>query len=80
MLPPALVQSINEDHRTTDAVLRSDPKPKKEMFSHRDDVSLRTLWAIRCAVATRSSGSSRASHLRSVRGSLTVRMNRRVRD
>jgi ketosteroid isomerase-like protein len=40
MLPPDLVEVIDEDHRANDALVRGDPEPKKMMFSHREDVSL----------------------------------------
>jgi ketosteroid isomerase-like protein len=40
MLPPELVEAIEEDHRALDALLRGDAEPKKKMFSHRQDISL----------------------------------------
>ena len=40
MLPPELIETIEEDHRALDALLRGDAEPKKKMFSHRPDVSL----------------------------------------
>jgi ketosteroid isomerase-like protein len=40
MLPPDLVEAIEEDHRATDALLRGDAEPKKRMFSRQEDVSL----------------------------------------
>jgi ketosteroid isomerase-like protein len=35
-----LEQIVEEDHRATDALVRGDPEPKKNMFSQRDDVTL----------------------------------------
>lgn len=40
MLPPDLVEAIEEDHRALDALLRGDAEPKKKMFSHRHHISL----------------------------------------
>jgi ketosteroid isomerase-like protein len=40
MLPPDLVEAIEEDHRALNALVRGDPEPKKKLFSHREDVSL----------------------------------------
>jgi ketosteroid isomerase-like protein len=40
MLPPDLVEAIEEDHRALDAFVRGDPEPKRKMFSHREDVSV----------------------------------------
>ncbi|HEV3475628.1 MAG TPA: nuclear transport factor 2 family protein [Actinomycetota bacterium] len=40
MLPPGLIEAIEEDHRALDALLRGDAEPKKKMFSHRPEVSL----------------------------------------
>ncbi len=33
-------QAVEQDHRATDALMRGDPEPKKEMFSRREDVTL----------------------------------------
>jgi ketosteroid isomerase-like protein len=35
-----LTQTIEEYHQKLDAFVTGDPEPQKEMFSHRDDVSL----------------------------------------
>lgn len=40
MLPPDLLAAIDEDHRALNAFVRGNSGPKKEMFSHREDVSL----------------------------------------
>jgi len=40
MLPPDLVEAIEEDHRALDAFVLGDPEPKKKMFSHRKDLSV----------------------------------------
>lgn len=40
MLPPDLVEAIEEDHRALNALVRGDPNPKKQMFSHGEDVTL----------------------------------------
>jgi ketosteroid isomerase-like protein len=40
MLPPDLVEVIEQDHRALDAIVRGDQGPKKAVFSHRDDVTL----------------------------------------
>lgn len=40
MLPPDLVEVIEEDHRALNAIVRGDPEPKKKMFSHRENVTL----------------------------------------
>jgi ketosteroid isomerase-like protein len=40
MLPPDLVEAIEEDHRALNALVRGDPEPKKKMFSRADDVTL----------------------------------------
>ena len=40
MLPPDLSLAIEQDHRALDALVRGDPEPKKQAFSHRDDVTL----------------------------------------
>jgi ketosteroid isomerase-like protein len=33
-------QAVQQDHRATDALMRGDPEPKKDMFSRREDVTL----------------------------------------
>jgi ketosteroid isomerase-like protein len=40
MLPPDLIEVIEEDHRALNALVRGDPERKRKMFSHREDVSL----------------------------------------
>ena len=40
MLPPDLVEVIEQDDRALDAIVRGDQGPKKAVFSHRDDVTL----------------------------------------
>ena len=40
MLPQDLVEAIEEDHRADNALVRGDPEPKKQMFSHREDVTV----------------------------------------
>jgi ketosteroid isomerase-like protein len=40
MLPSDLTLAIEQDHRALDALVRGDPEPKKQVFSHRDDVTL----------------------------------------
>jgi ketosteroid isomerase-like protein len=40
MLPQELVETIDEDHRALNALVRGDSELKKKMFSHADDVTL----------------------------------------
>jgi len=40
MLPPDLVEVIQEDHRALNALVRGDPEPKKKLFSQREDVTV----------------------------------------
>lgn len=40
MLPAGLTDPMERDHRALDVLVTGDPGPKKQMFSHRDDVTL----------------------------------------
>jgi ketosteroid isomerase-like protein len=40
MSTPDFAQAVEKDHRATDALIRGDAEPKKEMFSRREDVTL----------------------------------------
>ncbi len=40
MLPSELIEVIEEDHRALNALVRGDAQLKKNMFSHRQDVTL----------------------------------------
>lgn len=40
MLPPALVDTIEEDHRALDAFVKGDPGPKKALYSRAPDATL----------------------------------------